>query len=649
MPLTLSRMRIVVLSVLSGLLNPFAVAAQDPQADLTAPNILWITSEDNGADWLGCYGNPDADTPRLDALAEQSTLFENAFSNAPVCAVARCTLLTGCYAPTLGTQHMRSRYPIPQHIRTYVDYLRAEGYYCTNRSKTDYNFAGNDQHVWDECSATAHYRNRPAGQPFFAIFNITRSHESSLFPDRVQADRKRGRIPETPRLRADQVSVPPYLPDLPETRADIAIYHDTLTSMDQRVGELLDELEHLGLSDDTIVFYFSDHGGPLPRGKRYLLDTGVRIPLLIHVPRKWRGISPYLAGQRVDEPVAFVDFAPTLLSLCGMAPPSHMQGRPFLGPHRQSPAPDTSVWLFADRFDGTVGMRRGIRDRRFKYVRRFTPHLPAAPYSQYSLGVPSWIAWRQAWQQGSLPNHLGEIWTAPQPLEMLFDTVSDPWEIDNLASQPEYRDRLQRMRRHLKQTMVRNFDSGVIPESLFQQVSGAGSVFDYTHRQDVDIRQLVEFNWFASRGDPESLPRLVASIQHPDPVIRYHALQGLQIQGQAAGPHRQPIQAALADPLPAIRIAAAQALLATGANAAGRAQILAEFEPPYAHSDGVLYQLLNATQAIGAEAEVPGAWVEHVLADPDVGRHIKQFAQQLQERRVEPGVPQPAAMPSPDH
>ena len=261
------------------------------------PNILWITSEDNSAHWLGCYGNEQAQTPRLDALAKEGFRFEHAYSNAPVCAVARSTILNGAYAVTQGTQHMRSRHRIPAKYRSYVSFLREDGYYCSNSSKTDFNFEGNDKKVWDSCSSKAHYKDRPEGAPFFAVFNLTETHESSLFPKKSKQ--------ETPRLKAEEVEVPPYLPDLPEVRSDIAKYHDRVTVMDRRVGVILDELEKAGLADDTIVFYYSDHGGILPRGKRYLKETGVRVPMLVHVPEKFQKLSPFKSGEVVDE---FADF-----------------------------------------------------------------------------------------------------------------------------------------------------------------------------------------------------------------------------------------------------------------------------------------------------------------------------------------------------
>ena len=236
-----------------------------PLSAADKPNILWIVSEDNSSHWLGCYGNTQAQTPRIDALAKQGFLFEHAYSNAPVCAVARSTILLGAYAPTTGTQHMRSRHRIPETYRPNVEYLRAAGYYCTNNAKTDYNFKGKDNSYWDESSKKAHYKNCPPGKPFYAVFNIEDSHESSLF----------NKAPTEPqRLKPVDIKLPPYLPDLPEIRKDMARYHDRITDMDSKVGKIIDDLEKAGLAKNTIVIYNSDHGGILDWLPKIFAETG---------------------------------------------------------------------------------------------------------------------------------------------------------------------------------------------------------------------------------------------------------------------------------------------------------------------------------------------------------------------------------------
>jgi arylsulfatase A-like enzyme len=544
---------LVRLSALLFLLIHAAPAAEKP-------NILWITSEDNASHWLGCYGNKQASTPRLDSLAAGGLRFTRAYSNAPVCAVARSTILNGAYAATQGTQHMRSRHEIPAAYKPHASFLRNLGYYCTNNAKTDYNFKGDDRAVWDECSGKAHYKNRPEGKPFFAIFNLTISHESNLFPAVIRKNRKQGHIPQKPRLDPASVTIPPCQPDLPEFRSDAAIYHDCVSAMDRQAGKLLDELKESGLADDTIVFYYADHGGAMARGKRYLEDSGVRVPMIVHIPEKWRHLSPFKPGQAVDEPVAFVDLAPTLLSLCGIETPEQMQGRAFLGKHRAKPR--DVEFLFADRFDETEGMRRGITDGKFKYIRCFSPHLTAAPYSSYALGQASWTAWQKAAQDGTLTGYHRDLWQAPRPVEMLFDLTADPWEIHNLASSPEHAERLAAMRDRLKRMMIETRDTGVVPEKMWPELTTESTIHDFVASPDFDHAKAVELAFLAT--SPEFAPALTDALSSPSAVHRYWAAMSCLLHGKKAAAAAPKLKPLLEDPSEVVRDAATKALTAIG-------------------------------------------------------------------------------------
>jgi N-sulfoglucosamine sulfohydrolase len=612
-----------ILTILIGLLAAVHAAER--------PNILWITSEDNAWNWIGCYGNADAVTPRIDALAENGVLFSHAYSNAPVCAVARSTILNGTYAVTQGTQHMRSRHPIPADIKPYVSYLREQGYYCTNNSKTDYNFLGKDGSIWDACSGKAHYKNRPEGKPFFAIFNLTVSHESSLFPNTIKKNRRRGIIPKTPRISPADVKLPPYLPDLPEIRSDIAIYHDNITALDRQVGAILDKLEKAGLADDTLIFYYGDHGGITPRGKRYLEDTGTRIPLIIHVPEKWKALSPFKPGQKVDETVAFVDLAPTVLSLIDIEKPAYMQGRAFLGPKRAEPAKDDVVFLFADRFDEIYGMRRGITDGRWKYIRTFTPHLPAAPYSYYQFGQAGWTAWKKAWEDGKLEKPYAEIWETPQPVERLFDTASDPMEVHNLAGDPAQAGKLAAMRRRLESKMIETADTGIIPEPMFPELSPGQPIMRYAASRKTAWPELVSLAFTASSGDPKNLALLVSKLSSKDPVTRYWAATGCLILGKEAQTAAGDLVKRLDDSQAAVRVVAAHALFVIGREETGKSALLAEMERP---SNEYAQQLvINTLGQIDALDEIPDAWIERILQNPKAGKYLIRLAKILKKQR----------------
>ncbi len=595
------------------------------------PNVLWITSEDNSWNWIGCYGSKEARTPRLDALAKNGLLFTHAYSNGPVCAVARSTILNGAYAVTQGTQHMRSRHPIPASFKPHVAYMRDQGYYCTNHSKTDYNFKGNDAAIWDDCSQKAHYRNRPDGKPFFAIFNLTVSHESSLFPENIAKNRKDGVIPEMPRIPLSEVMVPPYLPDLPEIRSDASIYHDTITALDNQVGKLLDELDASGLSEDTIVFYYSDHGGILPRGKRYLEDTGVRVPMLVHLPRKWRGLSPFKPGDRIDEPVAFVDLAPTLLSLIGLEKPSQMQGRAFLGPKRVAPQSKEFVFLYADRFDEVYGMRRGITDGRWKYIRCFTPYEPAAPYSSYQFKQAGWAAWHKAWKEGSLKEPFVRIWETPQSFERLYDTRSDPFELTDLARESGHSERLALMRRKLEEKMTEVSDSGIVPEPMFSELSRDQPIAGFLSSRKQDFATWVSLAFLASSSDVENLPELVKGLSSRDPVIRYWSAQGCLILGEAAASASDALLPLLNDSSSAVRVSAASALHALGQADKGRAGLLAELEGK--HHDEAELHAVGALRRIHALDSIPDSWIKRTLNDRTKSEYLKRLADQLASER----------------
>lgn len=595
------------------------------------PNILWITSEDNDVQWLGCYGNEQAQTPNLDKLATQSARFTHFYSNAPVCAVARSTILNGVYAPSQGTQHMRSRHAIPSHIKPYVSYLREAGYYCTNASKTDYNFEGNDRALWDDCSAKAHYKNRPEGKPFFAIFNLNDSHESSLFDNKIEANRKSGLIPQQPRIDPAEVIVPPYLPDLPEIRSDIAIYHDNITMLDRKIGKILSDLTDAGLAENTLIFYYSDHGGILPRGKRYLTNTGVNVPLIVHIPARWKALSPFDGGSVVTETTAFVDLAPTVLSLIGQEKPDYMQGRAFLGESRVDPPAQNEAFLFADRFDDLYGMRRGLTDGRWKYIRRFTPQFAAAPYSYYQFGQAGWQGWQAAWKAGSLPENFSQIWEMNQVVEELYDTESDRWEIKNLANDPTHQKQLLAMRERLAARMVSILDTGLIPEPMFAELSPDKPIATYAKEHASNWPKLVDLALKASARDAANLPVFIAKLSSEHALERYWASQGCLILGKQAGSAKDGLTILLEDPFTANRTSAAYALILLGETEAAYATLLkdlSESQNPYA-----LQNVINAFTRLDALDRISDEWVKNTLSRKKVGPYVRRMAEILAEER----------------
>lgn len=585
------------------------------------PNIVWITSEDNSSHWIGCYGNKQSKTPRIDALAKDGILFENAYSNAPVCAVARATILMGAYSPTMGTQHMRSRHPIPTKFRPNVEYLRAAGYYCTNNNKTDYNFKGNDNSYWDASSGQAHYKNRPDGKPFFAIFNTTVSHESSLF--NKAADEPR-------RVKPEDVDLPPYLPDLPEIRKDYARYLDRIEDMDKEVGKVLDELEKAGLADSTIVFYYADHGGILPRGKRYLEQTGVKVPLIIRIPEKFRNHAPFKAGDRVTEPVSFVDLAPTLLSLVGIDTPAQMQGRAFLGAKRVAPAADEMEFLYADRFDELFGMRRGLTDGKWKYIRNFNPDFPTAPYSFYQFGQPGWTAYQKAYSNGKLSGYHKALWEAPGTSEQLYDLAADPWEMNNLATNPAHTEKLSALREQLKATMKKVHDTGLVPEPLFKDLAGDSPLADHVQSEKFDIAKIADVAFTATEIDPKNIPRLKTAIASTDLTERYWGIVGMRLLGEKAAAESDTLLPLLKDNSACIRTTAGQALYAMGKKDSATVALVADILSPM--DSPSLLNLLNTLRRYELLDRLPTNWEKAKKMGEGGENYIQRFSKKTKEK-----------------
>src|SRR5262245_13876048 len=351
-------------------MTPATGSAQDAQPKRKLPNILWITSEDHGPH-LGCYGDKLARTPNLDKLAARGMRYRRCWSNGPVCAPARTAIITGMYPTSLGAEHMRSLVSMPPDMQMFPALLRALGYYCSNRVKEDYNVRKSGK-VWDDSSNKAHYRNRPAGMPFFAVFNSVKSHESQLRGYKLPT------ITDPAKVR-----VPAYHPDVPEVRNDWARYYDIVSLVDADAGLLLRELEELGLLEDTIIFYFADHGPGMPRSKRTPLNSGLQVPMIVYFREKWKHLGPpeYRPGGVSDGLVSFVDLAPTMLSLAGEPAPKWMQGRAFSGKHIQ-PAPEC-LHGCRRRMDERYDLQRSVTDGRYVYLRNYMPHLPAGQHVEY--------------------------------------------------------------------------------------------------------------------------------------------------------------------------------------------------------------------------------------------------------------------------
>lgn len=555
------------------LLLPCAIEAAD------RPNILWITSEDNSP-YLGCYGDPLAQTPHLDRLAEEGVRYRNAFANAPVCSTARTTLITGMYATSVGAHNHRSRVAIPESFKLYPEHLRASGYYCTNNSKTDYNIAGRAK-VWDDSSNSAHFRNRRASQPFFAVFNFTTSHESQVAP---KPGKTKFRVPP------ERITLPPYHPDTPEIRADWANYYDQMTLMDKRVGELLAELDDAGLADDTIVFYYGDHGGALPRGKRNIHDSGTRVPLIVRFPTKWSHLSPVEPGQWVDDVVSFVDLPATVFSLCNVPIPTHYEGRPFLGEKRT--APRDNVFLFRGRMDERYDTVRAVRDAEFRYVRNYSPHRPWGQHYSYPFQVlPSMRSWYDEFTAGRC-NEVQAAYWKPKPGEEFYQCSMDPFELSNLIDAPEHAQRIAEFRANLRAEILTTRDIGFIPEGMLPELAGDSTIYDYAQSDAYPLARILELADKASDRNLAHLPALTEALEDSHPVVRYWGATGCLILGGDAAPAKVKLRQLLDDEWADVRVVAAEAIAQVGEPDAAT-KTLADIL-----STGNLYEALAAQNAL---------------------------------------------------
>ncbi len=451
-------------------------------ASKTQPNILWVSCEDISPD-LGCYGDSYAVSPNIDKLAAQGVRYINVFSHSGVCAPTRSGIITGMYPTTIGTHHMRCKGVPPAYVKCFSEYLRAAGYYCTNNVKTDYQFDPPPS-AWDESSKKAHWRGRAEGQPFFAVFNFTTSHESKIRDRSKEMLQRLANLQPHEKHDPAKAVLPSYYPDTPVVRRDWARYYDVITLMDKQVGDVLKQLEDEGLADNTIVWFWGDHGRGLPRGKRWIYDSGIRIPLVIRVPKKLRKIAmpgnpdALEPGTVNDDLVAFIDFAPTMLSLAGVKIPQHIQGRAFLG--GQKAKPREYIFAARDRMDEAYDLIRAVRDKRYKYIRNYMWHLTRGQDIEYMNQMPTMQEMRRLNAEGKLKGAQKQYFEETKPVEELYDTLNDPHEVNNLADNPEYKSVLERMRKVHKEWMKETSDVGLIPEPEFDEMKRPGGRYQKT-------------------------------------------------------------------------------------------------------------------------------------------------------------------------
>lgn len=573
----------------------------------SGPNILWLTSEDNGVEWVGCYGNPHAETPHLDALAADGFRYTRCYANAPVCAPSRSTWITGMLAISNGTFPMRSRYPIPHdRIAYYPDLLRAAGVYTGNDRKTDYNIGGRDDSAcWDQ-AGSVDWSALKARQPFFQVINFTESHES-------KAQGETDRTQHSP----EAVSLPPYHPDLSPVRRTYAKYHDAVRRMDERVGEVLTRLEAEGLAEDTIVVYTSDHGGVLPRSKRFLFKSGLHCPLIIRIPDRYRELWPDPdRGSTVDRLVSFLDMPKTWVSLAGAPVPETMQGRIFLGPETE-PEP-AYHFAFRGRMDERIDNARALIDGRYLYIRNYMPHVPWMQHLDYLWKMEATQAWADHVAAGRATAVQGRYFEPKAVLEELYDLESDPANINNLAGDPDFQNTLQRFRQALRTLQLAFTDTGLLPESEMVRLAGRHGLTLYELARDsslYDLPALLDASDLALEGTLENREALVRLLDAPDAGSRYWGMAGCF--GLGINPPQ--LLQLLSDESHEIRLLAAWMLFQQGEDV----QALACLETLIKESSYAMLSVLNTIDWMGLDAapllaEMPPS----ALADPYVQRMV---------------------------
>jgi arylsulfatase A-like enzyme len=443
-----------------------STAAQQPQK---RPNILWISTEDMSPH-LGCYGDKVARTPNIDRLASDGIRYTNVFTTAALSAPCRAGIITGMYQTSIGCMHMRTTSyrratdnPIqftavpPHYVKAFTEYMRAAGYYCTNNSKTDYQFSKDPvpASIWDECNNKAHYRNRPdKSQPFFAVFNWTGTHESQ--------DWNINKVITDP----EKVNVPPYYPDNLIIRKNLAKMYDNIARLDSVVGAILKDLEKEGELENTIIFFWGDHGDGLPRSKRWLYDSGLNIPLIIKFPDGTR------AGTVEERLVSSIDFGPTVLSLAGIPVPAHMQGMPFLG--KQERPARKYVFATRDRVDESYDMIRSVRTREYLYIRNYYPNEPFPIWVAYLSNMPIYREMLRLDAEGKLTGPQKAWMAYSRPPEELYNVKADPYQVRNLIDDPKLKPVIEELRDKHNEWTIETGDMGHLnePEMIEQMWPG---------------------------------------------------------------------------------------------------------------------------------------------------------------------------------
>ena len=547
------------------LICPALAAATISQAQ-ERPNILWLTFEDTSASNFGCYGNKQVNTPVVDSLAASGIQYMKAWSCAPQSSPARSSLITGCFATTYGMDI----HPVSQETPAdlfFPQLLRDAGYYCTNNNKTHYNTTRSNKACWDECDRDASYNSdlRKPEQPFFAVFNSVASHMGRIRT--FHTDGRRDYMAEG--ICADSLTLPSYVPDLPQVRSDYAGHLEASQDIDKWVQVFLRDLKAKGLDDDTIIFIFSDHGGCIPRGKGYLYESGLRVPLIVYFPEKWKHLAGCADGRNTDL-VNFTDLGPTVLSIAGVRPPEHMQGKALHGRYAETHKRDVQFAFAANQLHHYMPVR-AVTDGKYKLIRTYIPYRQFALRNYYQWGMPSNKAWDRMILDGDCDRAAWALPFTANPVEMLFDIEADPGEVNDLSNDPQYAKVLSRLGKELSGHIRSSRDLGFFLPDTRKGVNQ----YERVRQEKFPLERMHRLVEEAGKGDVRNLRLFEKAVSSPVPDFRFWGVVGYAVlarEGKIEGTGN--LKGLLNDENPYVAAEAAYALAYMGEQEMGIERLL---------------------------------------------------------------------------
>ena len=521
-------------------------------SDADKPNILWLTCEDNNISYIGCYGNEMAVTPNIDKLATEGFRYTQAYSNGAVCSASRSTWITGMISASTGLHNHRSSVKIPNAVTLYPKALQQAGYYTVNTGKTDYNIKGYDNTTWGS-KGKLNWDALKQHQPFFQVINSMESHESrAMGTDHIHDSAK--------------VKIPPYHPDVQGVRDNYAHYYDAITRMDSQIGRALAGLEKAGLAENTIVIHNSDHGGPLPRGKRYMYNSGTHCPLIVRIPEKFKHLWPAeKPGMTVDRLISFVDMPATWISLAGGKIPANYQGRVFLGPDSDDEA--EYHLSFRGRNDARIENARAVRDKRFLYVKNYIPYVPRGQHLKYQWKIPMQRTWEEYYKAGKANANQSRFFENKSEHE-LYDTAKDPFCLNNLAQNPEFKGIVKKMKVQLGNKQRKIYDAAFLPESELNHLATSNGITPYEVLRKKELYDIAAYQPVADvalANDSDNASLLMTYLDSTDRAIRYWGATGLMMLGPDASQAQGKLIELLKDDSHNVRLMAAWSLIKLGA------------------------------------------------------------------------------------